>query len=153
VSRAEVRPGASLFVWGIWALMLVADLAYGMQYGLTIPYGDEWDYVSVLTGDEPLSLAWAWVPQGGHRPPMTKLLWAVLIRAPGPDFHAGVYVNALLLGAFAAAMIVAAKSLRGWTSYADAFFPLALLHWGHGVNIAWWWQINEVLPQVLVGAL
>src|SRR5262249_45064638 len=44
-----------------------------------------------------------------------------------PDFRGPLFFNALVLGGLAFAMIGAARSVRGWLSYSDAFFPLVLL--------------------------
>jgi hypothetical protein len=71
----------------------------------------------------------------------------------GNDFRAGMFLSVLLLGALAFAMIRAASRLRGTISYADAFFPLVLLHWGHAENLLMGWQVCYTLLIALVGTL
>jgi hypothetical protein len=113
--------------------MLLGLLAYVWNYGSNVPGWDEWTLVPVLVGEQPLTLSWLWelLPHNEHRYPLTRLsLWA-FARLSGCDFRFGMYVNALTMGAMALAMILVARRLRGRLSYADAFFPLVLLHVGH----------------------
>jgi hypothetical protein len=145
--------GAAVFVWGAWALMLGATLAFAGRYGLGVPFGDEWDYVPELTGARPLTAAGLWAPHGEHRMPLAKPLWLTVLWLTDYNFRVGVLLNDLALGALALGLILTAQRARGWMSYSDAFFPLVLLHWGHGVNLLWWWQINELLAPLLIGLL
>jgi hypothetical protein len=46
-------------------------------------------------------------------------------------------------------MMWAARSLRGRSSFADAFFPVAFLHLGNWENLLWAWEITFVLGVVL----
>ena len=39
--------------------------------------------------------------------------------------------------------------LRGWTTFSDAFFPLAFLNFGQGINFLWWWVFNHILAPML----
>jgi hypothetical protein len=52
----------------------------------------------------------------------------------------------VLLAALAAAALKLAARQRGSLSYADAFFPLVLLSWGHYENLLWSWQLTQVMP-------
>jgi hypothetical protein len=61
--------------------------------------------------------------------------------------------NPLALGALAFGLIWAARKLRGWTSYADAFFPLALLNLAQGENLIHSWMIQYVCSTVLAGTV
>ena len=49
--------GTSLFVWAVWARMLVAALVFVRTYGSNVPSWDEWDMVPTLTGEQPVTLA------------------------------------------------------------------------------------------------
>ena len=93
---------------------------------------------------------WLWSEHNGHRIPLPKLLLLAAYKFTGSDFRVGMYANVLALGAVAFAMIWVAKGLRGRSSYADAFFPLVLLHWGHCENFLWTWQLTQVTPVILV---
>jgi hypothetical protein len=143
----------AVFVWGIWLLMLSAALAFGQQYAPRLPWCEEWYFiVPSLTGERPVDLRWLWQAEGTHRIPLPKLLWLSLIKLGG-DFIAGMYFNVLILSFLAASMIVAARILRGRVSYSDAFFPIALLHWGQWPNLLTIFQVHQVVPACLAGML
>jgi hypothetical protein len=145
------RRGARWFVGGVWALMVLAALAYVWKFGSNVPFYDEWNMVAVLVGDREVDLSWLWSEHNGHRILLPRLLMLGLYRLTGGDFRAGMYFNVLALAALAAALIRVAGRSRGRTRYADAFFPVLLLHWGHGENFLWSWQISLVTPAVLAG--
>jgi hypothetical protein len=146
--------GAPLFVGGIWALLLLAALAFGWKYGSPLPWWEEWYLiVPVMTGEQPVTASWLWLGEGEHRIPLPKLVWLALLRLGGYDFRAGLYFNVFALGLLALSMILAARALRGWTSYADSFFPIALLHWGQWPNLLLLMQVHQVLPIFLAGTL
>jgi hypothetical protein len=144
------KPGsrASLFVWGVWALMLLIGLAYVAKYAHNVPYWDDWDvFVPYWSGMKPLTLRSLWEQHNEHRLPLMKLLVIGLVKLTGFDFRAVFFFNVLALGGMAFAMIQIAKRLRGWTSYADALFPVTLLHLGHFE--LFFWAINT---QHILGA-
>jgi hypothetical protein len=156
--QARTGPGAvgyaGLFVGAVWAGMLLAALGFVWVYATDVPFWpDEWMYVPVLTGNEPLNLDWLWRQHLEHRIPLPKLLWVGLLGLTGFDFRAVMFCNTLALGGLALALILAARQLRGRASYADAFFPLLLLHWGHWENLLWAWQVQFISSTVLAGLL
>jgi hypothetical protein len=128
--RGRLACGANCFVWCVWGVMLLAALAFVWKFGSNIPYWDEWgQMVPILAGEKPVNVAWLWSEHNGHRIPLPKLLLLAAYKLTGSDFRVGMYANVLALGALAFTMIRVAKALRGGSSYADAFFPLVLLHW------------------------
>ena len=131
--------------------MLLAALAYVAVYGSDVPFWDDWNLVAVLVGDQPVTPRWLWSEYNGHRLPLPKLTLLALYRLTGCDFRAGMYLNVLALGALAFVLIRTAGALRGGVAYADAFFPLALLHWGHGGIFLHSFTVNLVLPTALAG--
>ncbi len=141
--------GAAVFVGCVWALMLLADLAYVRLYGSNVPSWDEWDMVPTLTGEQPITAEWLWSQHNEHRVPLPRLVILGLNRVFGCDFRVAMYFNVVSLGLAALGLIVMAARLRGWASVADAFFPLALLHWGHGSNFLWGWQVTQIIPTLL----
>ena len=149
-ARRGLACGASWFVWGVWGAMLLAALAFVWKFGSNVPYWDEWEMVPLLAGEQAVSPGWLWSEHNGHRIPLPKLLLLAAYKFTGSDFRVGMYANVLALGAVAFAMIWVAKGLRGRSSYADAFFPLLLLHWGHCENFLWTWQLTQVTPVILV---
>jgi hypothetical protein len=145
---------ATLFVGAVWAGMLGAALAFVWAYGRNVPlWPDEWEYVTLLTGQRPITVEWLWAQHMEHRVVLPKIIWISLLQLTGNDFRAGMYGNVLLLGTLALVLILAARRFRGRTSYADAFFPLMLLHWGHWDNLLWAWEIQFVSSTFLAGVL
>ena len=124
---------ATLFVWGIWTDTVVVTLLLAYR-SRKFPYTDDWVLLPVLTGEEPVTLGWLWAPHVGHRIFLPKLIFLALYNSlVGYDFRAGVLVNISLLSACAFVLMLAARRVRGWTSYSDAFFPLALVNSGGGL--------------------
>ncbi|HEU4564919.1 MAG TPA: hypothetical protein VFS05_09740 [Gemmatimonadaceae bacterium] len=154
-TRASSGSGraAAVIAWGVLAAMLAAALACIALYGRDIPMAEDWLLVPPLTGHEPDLGAWLWAQNNEHRVPLPKLLYLGLLKASGGDFRSGMVFNALALAAMAAAMMLAARRIRGRTSAADAFFPIAMLELGDWMNIVWSWQIQFVVSAALVIAL
>jgi hypothetical protein len=121
---------ASVFVWSVWAIMFLAALAFAWRYRFTLPAPDDlYQIVPVILGDQPVTLSWLWEQTGEHRIPLGKLLCVFFAKFFG--FQSGAFFNVFALGMLSAAMVWAVRRLRGSTSYTDAFFPIALLNWGH----------------------
>ncbi len=142
---------APFFVWGVWALMLLAALTFVWSYGSNVPSWDDWDMVPTFTGHQPVTLSWLWSQHNEHRVPLPRIISLGLYRFIAHDFRVGMYFNVLVMGILACSMIFAAKRLRGFNSYADAFFPLLLLNWGQGLNFIWSWQLEFFTSTVLAG--
>jgi hypothetical protein len=144
---------SAVFVWLVWAATLMSILVAIARDGRNIPFEEDWLMVAPMLGQEPDVPRWLWSQNSEHRLPLPRLVNLALLRASG-DFRSTMVFNVLALGLVAAAMIVAARSLRGGlTSPADAFFPLLLLHLGNWDNLVWGWQIQFVLPTVLACVL
>ncbi len=144
--------GAPLFVWGIWAALLLAALAFVWRYGRNIPFFDEWTLVPTVTGEAPVTAAWLWEPHNEHRIPLPKLIQVGLLRLTG-DFRTEMFLNVLALGAVAWVLLRVARKLRGETTYADALLPLALLHLGHGWDLLWGFEVQFISSTMLAGCL
>jgi hypothetical protein len=139
--------------WTVWALMVVAGLWFTAAYAHTMPYGDDWVYLPVLAGEQPVSLAWLWCPHNEHRIPLPRSLYLGLMMLSGFDFRAPPFFNIMALSGLSLAMMLGARRMRGRTSLYDAFFPLLLLHWAHCENIVWGFQIQFITSVVLAGAV
>jgi hypothetical protein len=150
-----VKPSTptTVAVWLIWTAMLVSILLAIARYGRNIPFEEDWLMVAPMTGHEPDIARWLWSQNSEHRLPLPRLVNLLLLRATG-DFRSTMAFDTLGWGAVAAGMILVAGMLRGGrTSLADAFFPLLLLQLGNWDNLVWGWQIQFVLPSVLVCVL
>jgi hypothetical protein len=143
----EADGGARAFVRATWVIMFAATLAFVDRYGSSLPHRDEFHHtVPLLTGQLDLSLTTLWQQHNEYRWPLPKLLFYLLLKATGSDFRSGMYACVIALGGLSGAMILAARRLRGRTSYADALFPLLFLHWGHYENLLMGCQICYILP-------
>ena len=119
-----------------------------------IPYGDEYDIVPIVTGHEPLSIQWLWAPHNEHRIPLPRLVRWCLITIFGGDFRSCVYALPVVAGIGAVGAVVAMARIRGYSSLADIFFPLIMLHWGQVENLIWGFDVAIVLPVFLsIGVL
>ncbi len=143
--------GAPLFVGGVWVIMTLSALLLVLKFGCNSPHGDEWAYVSYLTGEQPVTAELLWAQHAEHRIPLPKAIHLVLSRLTNCDYRAGMVLNVITLAALAFAMIRVAKRLRGSSSYADAFFPLALLQLAQIDNLLWSFQVAFVLSTMLAG--
>ena len=142
----------SLF-WTVWALMLVAGIWFVAVYGFTMPYVDEWAWLPVVAGQEPVSLSWLWSMHNEHRMVLPRLIYMGLGLATDFNFQAGSFFNIFALGALSAAMMLTARAIRGRTSFYDAFFPLLLMHWAQYENIVWGFQLNFIMSVALAGMI
>ncbi len=139
------------FVWGVWAVLSVGIVGYVWLVNDNFPIADDFQLVEVYTGHEAVTPAWLWAPYNEHRLPLPKLLLVLGGVATGHDYRAGVLLGALARAALAALMIATAGRLRGRLSYADVFFPLALLHWGQSETLLISYGLNLVASTVLAG--
>ncbi len=147
------EPGACPFVWGVWALMLLAAAGYVVAFGPEFPIWDDYGFAPVLAGAQPMDLAWLWAWANEFRFPLTKLVLVTAIRASGFDFRAGMFLSVAALGTLAAGLIGAARGLRGGTRYSDAFFPVACLNWGHFAAFSWCSVFGLVCPSAIGGGV
>lgn len=151
--RGNASRMSEAFVWLVWAMTLASILGSIARDGRNIPFEEDWLMVAPMTGHEPDLPRWLWSQNSEHRLPLPRLVNLTLLRATG-DFRSTMVFDTLALAAVTAGMILVARGLRnGRTSPADAFFPLLLLHLGNWDNLVWGWQIQFVLPTVLVCVL
>jgi len=130
-----------VFVAGIWLVMTAAALGCVLKYGSVVPFFDDWAHVPVLASRERPPPEWLWAQQNEHRFPVSKaIMWATW-RASGGDPRLGMLVTVSLLAATSLVLVVAVRRMRGRTSFADAFFPLLLLHWGHAHHFIMFIQV------------
>ena len=133
---------------GLWAILTAAQLSYVLAYGHNQPWADEWEFVPVLTGHEQ-SVPFLMQPHNEHRLPLPRLVYLGLW-ANAHDFRAGMVLQVLLLSVMAYRGMRLAAHLRGAPHWADAFFPLSLLHVGHCENLLMGYQLCFVLASALV---
>ncbi len=139
--------------WTVWLVMFAAGLWFVSAHALTMPYGDEWEWLSVVVGQQPVNLSWLWSMHNEHRLVLPRLIYIGVGRLTGFDFRAVPLLDYVMLGGLAAAMMFVARALRGRLSVYDAFFPLLLLHWGQGENLIWGFQVQMIASTVLAGVV
>lgn len=137
-----------LFVYGVFAMMSAGLFYYVWKYGRNVPFWDDWEMVSGLTGHDRTDWSWFFYQHSEHRYPVTRLVVLAAWRATG-DLRVVMTMTVVLFSALTGWMIVVARRLRGRTAYTDAVFPLALLHWGHYENVIWTIQLFFVASAAL----
>jgi hypothetical protein len=133
--------------------MLVAALALVACYGDNVPWWDDWVMVPAMTHAEPITLEWILRRNNEHYIPLPKVLYLGLVKLGGGDFRAGMYFQVIALGALALAFMQTARTIRGRTIYADAIFPVVLLHGGMAENFLWCFQVQHTSATLLAGML
>src|SRR5258707_4056283 len=154
ISASDSDWGAVVFVWGVWALMLLVALLLVGRFGsASVPVNDDWDgIVPALTGAQPFTFEWLWQQHNEHRVLFPRLLLLAVLK-PTEDFRAVMFLNVVAMGTVALWMILIAKRLRGRMSYTDAFFSLVLLNLAQFENFLMAWQIQMVTSTVLAAVL
>ncbi len=142
---------AVVFVWGVWAVMTAAAAWFVATFGSEIPWADDWSFhVPHVSGERQANREWLLERFGEFPTPLSRILLFYFCRWFG--FHGELYTHVAILGALSAALILTARYVRGETSFADAFFPLLLLHFGSD-NFIWESQLVNFLPSVLACSL
>jgi hypothetical protein len=141
MSASRLRTGAAV-PWGAWTAMLATIVLFVARYASNVPSWDDWDMIPTLTRNQPVTWEWLWSQHNEHRVPLPRLIFLGLDRLTVIDMRVTMYFDVLLMAALAAAMIVVATRLRGRSSAADAFFPLAILNCGQAANLLWGWQLQ-----------
>lgn len=150
--RGRLPSAESVFVAGVWGAMFFAGFLLVMRYGPTIPVGDDYALVAVLTGHERLTPASLWAQHNEHRLPLPRLLLVAADFVVHRDARAGMVLSVLLLGFGAGVLMIGAANARGSWQITDALFPIALLHFGHQNNLLWSWQVAFTSSTALAAA-
>jgi hypothetical protein len=153
VDSQNAEPGASIFVWGGWALITVLTVIFVVLYGPNLPIWDDLDVVEVIAARRPLTITWLWSLHNEHRVPLPRLILLALYRLSGNDFRAGMFFNVAVLAIVAAAAIAVAAGRRGGSRTYDLLLPIILMNPSNATNLLWSWQVQLVLSSVLAGAL
>ncbi|QEG31743.1 hypothetical protein GobsT_65870 [Gemmata obscuriglobus] len=127
----------------VWAVLTLAALAFVATIGTNAPYADEWEFVPALLGDEPAG-EWLWRQHNEHRMPLPRLVVLIYFKLTH-DFRTGMFLQIAMLSALALGLMRLAGQLRGRPHWADAFFPVSLLHIGHWENFVMGYQVCFVL--------
>lgn len=127
----------------VWALFTLAAVGFVATIGTNAPYADEWEFVPALLGDEP-ALPWLWQQHNEHRMPLPRLVVLTYFKLTH-DFRTGMFLQIATLSALALGLMRLAEKLRGQPHWADAFFPVSLLHVGHWENFVMGYQVCFVL--------
>ncbi len=151
-TRARDLPGPVL-PWAVWAALTVGLILFIRQYSRNVPFWDDFELVPMMTGQEPVSLGWAWAQHNEHRPVLSRLILAGLSRWVANDFRTGRYFSAGLLSAAAASMLLLVRRLRGSTRATDAVLPLSILTLGQGESLMITFAMNLVLTAWIAYAL
>ena len=79
-----------ILAWTVWAAMTVALVLYVRQDSRNVPFMDDFALVPMMTGQQPVSLEWAWSQHNEHRPLISQLRsWRGFPRFVANDFRTG----------------------------------------------------------------
>lgn len=148
---AAERPTGRLalaFVLVVWIAMTVAANVYVARYASPIPFMDDMELVDALLPDARVGWDYLWSQANEHRILLPRVVYLAGLRLTH-DFQFGMYFQVWAQAALALGLALYAGRLRGRASFADAFFPLLLLHWGNAENFLLGMQITIAVPTVL----
>jgi hypothetical protein len=128
--------------WMTWLCLLGANVWFIHRFGTNSPFQNEWRLVPAAFGQA--SPDYASLP---------RLMLTFLYRATGPDFRAGMFASLALLAAWAAAMMMVSRSVRGRADWSDAVYPLLLLNWGHFGTLLVSGQLHVALVTMFAGLI
>ena len=134
---------------GVWLVLTAGLIVLVIRYGFNFPYLDEWPMTAALAGHEPV-WPWAWSWHNEHLLPLPRLLFGALFQI-GHDLRLSMLVSVAMWSVLTRLLISTARRLRGRSSYADAVFPLLLLHPGQAENVLMSYQIGFALSALLAG--
>jgi len=135
----------------LWAALSLSLIWYVLEFGHNQPWADEWEFVPTLTGNEPVGPFFLH-PHNEHRLPLPRLIY-IGLWGLAHDFRAGMILQVSLLSGMAYRGMRLAAWLRGAPHWADAFFPVGVLHFGHCENLLMGYQLCFVLASALVGCV
>jgi hypothetical protein len=151
-TRGLAPLAAPAFVAAVWLGMAISAGSYVFKFASPIPFADDFEMIEPATSGSAITAEWLWSAHNEHRVPIARLIYVGLVRV-FRDLRAVMYGEVVILAILALAMILVARSIRGRTSYADAFFPLLWLHWGNYQNLLMAFQISLTLPVAIVGSI
>lgn len=144
------KPSSAVAVRLAFLASAVLLLVFVATQATRVPIHDEYSSVIFLYADPPLPLSMYWAQHNEHRIPLPRLLYVAAVRLAGDDFRAPPLLNAALLIAAAAFLLVAVRRLRGEPALADLAIPLGLLTVGQYGNLLWGFQVQFVASVALV---
>jgi len=142
--QSSSRRGAVLFVGAVWLAMLISAHSFVQRYGTAVPVMDDLHMVQPIA-EGTIGPTFLWRQLNEHRIPLARLIYFGLLQV-SRDVRCGMYFQVYGLGLVSLGLIFAARRMRGFTGYADAFFPLLLLQTGNAFNLLMGLQIAVTLP-------
>jgi len=139
------------FVYSVWAILTVQALHFIVVYPSSGPVIDEWEFIPEVTGETPY-WPFIWRLHNEHRFPVPRMVWLPVTQA-AQSFHTCCYVSLIGVSLLTLLMIQTAAQVRGRLHFADAFFPISLLHLGHWENWRMGYQMVFMFHIVLAGIL
>ncbi len=136
-------------MWGVWALLVLVAVAYVATYATRIPILDDLEVLRLWLPTPERSWAGFWAQHNEHRIPIPRLVQVGLLGLTG-DYRSGMYFTVAVYAALSGAMILAARRLRGRTTWTDAFFPLVWISIGNSDNLLMGFQLSLALPTAFV---
>ena len=101
--------------------------------------------MALATGNQAVDLNWLWSQHNEHRPVLSRLILAFVTRFFENDFRTGLYLNAAMMSAAAAAMLLLARKVRGSTRITDSVLPLSILSMSQSETLTIGFALNLIL--------
>ncbi len=136
-------------VLAVWVTMSCWCWTFVERYASPIPHLDDLELAVWVAPEAQISWESYWAQANEHRIVIPRLVYLALLGITR-DFRSAMFFQVAVLSLLALGLIFAARRLRGTTTLADAFFPLALLHWGNYNQLMLGMQITIVVPIALV---
>jgi hypothetical protein len=147
--RRPDAPGA-IVVWTATALMTFGLGAFIAAMRFPFPYGDDYLFQEVLSGDKPLTWEWLWTPVFAHRATFVRLWMYLWAQATHLDLKLAAFVNVALYGFVAVCVVRAFRRARGGYALTDVVLPLAILSSIHLANIMAFLQLQFIIPYAMM---
>lgn len=138
-----------VFVAAACLAMTLAATGYIWFYAVSIPFVDDWTHFAQMAKPEGMTASWLWSQHNEHRYPLSSIMMWYAWSWTGGDLRLGMLCGMLPLAATAWYLCWIARRRRGRSEFADAFFPLTLLHLGHAENFLWFVQSFFIWASVL----
>ena len=138
-------------VWMAWGVMLAWIVSFVARHGHNLPTCDEWAFVPITYAPWSERVAWLGATHMEHRFPLARVVYLCLLDATHQDYRTGMWMTVGLFALTSAALILAARRLRGHTSLADMGFAFLFLHPGHTENLLMGYQIAFTITALSLG--
>jgi len=139
------RTASDASLLAVFLMLFAAAIVFVVFHGTAVGLHDDAAHAAAADPAFRPGLGWFWAQHNEHRIPLPRLVFSFLLHTTR-DFRTATVVNVFVLALSAGGLALIARRLRGRSSPADAFFPLAFFSWGHHETLLNGFQIVFVIP-------